>query len=132
MKRQILIPRDFDDNDISKWGLPPGAIRRFGQGYASDMAFCSHNGVVAVTTTEGVWWYKLPTLSPVALWKKEDETAMFSSCTFSQDGRFFAAGGLDASRVLSLAFSPDNTILASSGTDGTILLWDMKPYLKNT
>ena len=72
------MPRDFDDNDISKWGLPPGTIRRFGQGYASDMAFCSHNGVVAVTTT-----------------------------------------------------SPDNTILASSGTDGTILLWDMKPYLTN-
>ena len=99
MKRQMLIPRDFNDNDISKWGLPPGAIRRFGQGYASDMAFCSHNGVVAVTTTEGVWWYKLPTLSPVALWKKEDETAMFSSCAFSQDGRFFAAGGLDGANV---------------------------------
>ena len=91
--------RGFDNNDISKWGLPPGTIRRFGQGYASDMAFCFHNGVVAVTTTEGVWWYKLPTLSPVALWKRKDETAMFSSCTFSQDGRFFAAGGLDGAKV---------------------------------
>ena len=36
------------------------------------------------------------------------------------------------SQVLSLAFSPDNMLLASSGTDGTILLWDMKPYLTNT
>ncbi len=28
-----------------------------------------------------------------------------------------------------LAFSPDSTILASGSYDGTILLWDMKPYL---
>ena len=29
--------------------------------------------------------------------------------------------------IQSLAFSPDGTLLASF--DGTILLWDMKPYL---
>ena len=33
--------------------------------------------------------------------------------------------------VQCLAFSPDNTLLASASFDGTILLRDMKPYLQN-
>lgn len=33
------------------------------------------------------------------------------------------------SRVQSLSFSPDGTHLASSGFDGTILVWNLKPYL---
>ena len=31
--------------------------------------------------------------------------------------------------IQSLAFSPDGTILASGGYGGTIMLWDMKPYI---
>ena len=79
--------------------LPSGVLKRFGHGYASAMAFCPHNDILAVTSVIGVWRYKLATLSSVALWKREDETAMFSSCAFSQNGRFFAAGGLDGAKV---------------------------------
>ncbi len=34
--------------------------------------------------------------------------------------------------ILALSFSPDSKVLASGMDDGTILLWDLNPYLKNT
>ena len=76
---------------------------------------------------------------------------------FSPDGNLLATGSLDdilrlwsvatgellftvesflgmnkvrfvAQRIASLAFSPDGMILAVGSMDGTIVLWDMKPY----
>ncbi len=76
-----------------------------------------------------------------------------AALTFSPCGRYLAAGGWwqqtgkmsirlwdmttveniatfwgHTTDIQSLAFSPDGTLLASGSYDGTILLWDMKPY----
>ena len=99
VNRGSQFPIYAENQEIGKRILPTGVLMRFGRGYPSNMAFCFHSGMVAVTTTEGVWWYKLPTLFPIALWKGEDETVIFSSCTFSNDGQLFAAGGLDGAKV---------------------------------
>ena len=40
-----------------------------------------------------------------------------------------AIARLGRGRVDSLELSPDGTLLASGGFDGTILLWDLSPYL---
>ena len=72
------------------------------------------------------------------------------SVAFSPDGTILAAGSDHGSKlwdvaaqteiasleghrhlVISVAFSPDGTTLASSSLDGTILLWDMSPYIRS-
>ena len=97
--RSTLFSALSADSDFTSWGIPPHSFARLGQGYASDIALCSEMDVLAVTTTEGVWWHRLPTLSPVALWETEEGTRMFSCCTFSNDGQLFAAGGIDGVQV---------------------------------
>jgi len=97
--RDARFPWDAGESDISKWALPQGVMRRFGQGSPTAIAFCAQKGILAITTALGVWWHKLPGLSPIALWKREEGAAEFSRCTFSRDGRLFAAGGLDGAQV---------------------------------
>ena len=86
-------------------------------------------------------------------WKKvvTIKTVRVESLVFSTDGSLLAVGGIGRkpkiqiwnvktaqiiiefsghkSDVESLAFSPDDTLLASGSFDGTILLWNMKPYI---
>ena len=77
-----------DDKNVSTWALPEGAIARLGRGSVRDMAFSRDGQHFAVGTAIGLWLYKLPTLSPIALW--DTERGMTDSVTFSPDNRRIA------------------------------------------
>ena len=66
----------------------------------------------------GAWWIRGFGIKkcPVRLWDVES-------------GENIATFRGHCSDVQCLAFSPDSALLASGGFDGTILLWDLKPYL---
>ena len=67
----------------------------------------------------GAWWSEGWNKVPMCLW----EVAT---------GENIATFREHTTDIQCLAFSPDGTILVSGSYDGTILLWDMKPYLRNT
>jgi len=79
----------------------------------------------------------------------EGHTSYVSPVAFSPDGSLLASGSygevklwdvrsrtlvatLEVPYVNSVAFSPDGSLLASGSDDGTIILWDMKPYINFT
>ncbi len=64
----------------------------------------------------GVWWQPCFEKVPVHLWEVE---------TGKQIVTFWG----HPSDVQGLAFSPNNELLASASFDGSILLWDLTPYL---
>ena len=67
-----------------------------------------------------IWWYPGGVEKvPVRLWDIETGENIATFLGHPTD-------------IQCLAFSPDSTILASGSHDSTILLWDLKPYLRNT
>ena len=96
-----------DENHPTTWHLPDGAIARLGKGRLSQsdraIAFSPGGKRLAVVSAIGIWVYDTATFRPQA---------------------FFPTG---LNRFGSLAFSPDGTILASSGVDGERItrLWDL-------
>ena len=71
----------------------------------------------------GSWWYA-GEKAPIELWEVDTEGNI---PTLEK----FATLPGHPTDIQDLAFSPDNTLLASASFDGTILLWDLKPYLQN-
>lgn len=78
-------PFHFDNNDITTWKLPDGAIARLGRGDVRDMAFSPDGQYFTVASGIGLWLYELPTLSPLAFW--DTERGMISKTFFSADSR---------------------------------------------
>ena len=86
--------------DSTKWKLPEGAKARLGKGHIFDMAYSPDGTLFAAGGTIGIWIYDAQTGEELKLLTE----------------RIDGAG--------TVAFSPDNKLLANDGNNGTILLWD--------
>ena len=64
----------------------------------------------------GIWWQQGLKKVPIHLWEAET-------------GKLIATFLGHPTDIQGLAFSPNNELLASASFDGSILLWDLKPYL---
>lgn len=85
----------------TRWGLPEGAIARFGKGPATKtIAFSPDGTQFAIGWITGIWIYDAETYQEVSLFK------------------------MDGTQVNAFAFSPDGKILAGSGVNET-RLWDL-------
>ncbi len=70
------------------WALPKDAIARFGKGEIDhgNVKVSPDGTYFAVGTGMGLWWYDVPSMSPISLW--ETERGVVNSIDFSHDGKW--------------------------------------------
>ncbi len=132
------------NEDVTTWALPVGAFSRFGRGKVQDITFSPDGEHLVVGTRLGLWWYRLPNRTPLALW--ETGRGMVSAVAFSDCGRWLATGNLDGAvkvwnvtkgvcettlkqerKLARLVFSPDGQHLAGTCLrEALVYLWN--PY----
>ena len=95
------------DDYLSRLSLPQGL---------EDMFWTAEFSMCGKYFAAGTWWREGMEKMVICLWEVETGKEIVTFRGHPTD-------------VHALAFSPDNTLLASTSYDGSILLWDLTPYL---
>ena len=95
------------DDYLSRLSLPQGL---------EDMFWVAEFSMCGKYFAAGTWWREGMEKMVICLWEVETGKEIVTFRGHPTD-------------VHALAFSPDNTLLASASYDGSILLWDLTPYL---
>ncbi|MCY4401727.1 MAG: WD40 repeat domain-containing protein [Candidatus Poribacteria bacterium] len=99
---------DVKQNDyLTRFSLPKGL---------EDMFWVAEFSMCGKYFAAGTWWHEGMEKMVICLYEVET-------------GKQIATFKGHSTDVHALAFSPDNKILASTSYDGTILLWDLTPYI---
>ncbi len=103
----MLSPTNTPAQGYTKWKLPEGAKSRLGKGVVTDIQISPDNTRLAIASSAGVWLYDVSTGKEIALFSREYKHKVEET-------------------IPRVVFSPDSRILASSGYDDTIRIWNTK------
>ena len=131
MESYLPFQLNREDAKSSTWDLPPGALKRLGRGYVTNITLSPEEDHLAVTTPLGLWLYNISTREPLTFIEWIPGPIAFSIdgkwvATTSRRGRIevWDMNGEDClvelkrsenENIDKLVFSPDCRYLAAGG-----------------